>query len=155
MMARRGKDLRTKDGGPERALPVSLLRAREAVMAHMRPILRAEGVTEQQWRVLRTLDTRRPLGKTTLCDRAVLLMPSLLRILKDIEHAGWVRLVPSKANGRLSEVILTREGKVLVDRVSARLAAKRATVERAIGDDEVARLLDLLAAVEIRLKGLG
>jgi hypothetical protein len=36
-----------------RALPIALLRAREAVMVRFRPILRYHGVTEQQWRVMR------------------------------------------------------------------------------------------------------
>lgn len=137
---------------PERALPVSLLRAREAVMVHMRPILRAHGVTEQQWRVLRALDAKLPVDKTTLCERATLLMPSLLRILKDTVDAGWVRLVQSHANARLSGVVLTPEGKTFVDRVSRKIAAKGVVVKRAIGEDDIARLLDLLAAVEERLK---
>jgi homoprotocatechuate degradation regulator HpaR len=139
---------------PERALPVSLLRAREAVMAHMRPILRAHVVTEQQWRVLRALDVRLPVDKTTLCDRATLLMPSLLRIIEDIQRAGWVRLVPSSANARLFGVVLTPKGKDFVDKVSRKLAAKGVELKRAIGEEDTIRLLDLLAAVEVRLKGL-
>jgi homoprotocatechuate degradation regulator HpaR len=139
---------------PERALPVSLLRAREAVMVHMRPILRAHGVTEQQWRVLRALDVKLPIDKTTLSERATLLMPSLLRILKDIERAGWVRLVQSNANARLSGVVLTLKGKDFVDKVSRKLAARGAQLKRVIGEEDVARLLDLLAAVEVRLKTL-
>src|SRR5208283_3623306 len=38
-----------------RSLPMSLLRAREAVMRHFRPSLRRHGLTEQQWRILRAL----------------------------------------------------------------------------------------------------
>src|SRR6266849_5130597 len=38
-----------------RSLPMSLLRAREAVMRHFRPSLRDHGLTEQQWRILRAL----------------------------------------------------------------------------------------------------
>ena len=37
------------------ALPVMLLRAREAVMQLYRPLFRAAGLTERQWRVLRAL----------------------------------------------------------------------------------------------------
>ncbi len=39
-----------------RSLPMSLLRAREAVMRQFRPSLRNHGLTEQQWRILRALD---------------------------------------------------------------------------------------------------
>ena len=40
----------------ERSIPIALLRAREAVMAHFRPLLADRGYTEQQWRVLRILN---------------------------------------------------------------------------------------------------
>jgi hypothetical protein len=38
-----------------RSLPMALLKAREAVMVRFRPSLRAHGLTEQQWRVLRIM----------------------------------------------------------------------------------------------------
>jgi len=38
-----------------RSLPMSLLRAREAVMRQFRPSLRRHDLTEQQWRILRAL----------------------------------------------------------------------------------------------------
>ena len=40
-----------------RSLPVALLRTREAVMRQFRPVLRSVDLTEQQWRVLRALDS--------------------------------------------------------------------------------------------------
>src|ERR1043166_1624554 len=65
----RKKSSRSGDGGPVgdaqvrrvpmrdfgRSLPMSLLRAREAVMRQFRPSLRSHGLTEQQWRILRAL----------------------------------------------------------------------------------------------------
>ena len=44
-----------------RNLPRLLLQARESVIAHFRPILKAHGLTEQQWRVLRALVDAGPL----------------------------------------------------------------------------------------------
>jgi DNA-binding MarR family transcriptional regulator len=38
-----------------RNLPLLLLHAREAAMGHFRPILKHFGLTDQQWRILRTL----------------------------------------------------------------------------------------------------
>jgi hypothetical protein len=38
-----------------RNLPRLLLQARESVMGHTRPSLRAHGLSDQQWRVLRVL----------------------------------------------------------------------------------------------------
>jgi homoprotocatechuate degradation regulator HpaR len=139
---------------PETGLPVALLRAREAVMFHMRPILRAHGFTEQQWRVLRKLDLSRPLDKTTLSFRATLLMPSLLRILKDLEDMELIRLVPSDRNPRLSRVVLSAKGAAAVQRTRADLDRASKAIKARIGPESVAQLLELLHTVEVRLIGL-
>ncbi len=135
----------------ERALPVGLLRAREAVMRHMRPILRAHGTTEQQWRVLRALNDVQPMDKTTLTNHAALLMPSLLRILKDLKQAGLIRLVRSQTNRRLTGVILTARGADYVEVVTAALAQRSVQLKQVIGEATVEQLLDLLRTVELRL----
>ena len=64
-----------------RSLPMSLLRAREAVMRHFRPSLRDHGLTEQQWRILRALTSVDAIEVTELARVAFLLGPSLSRIL--------------------------------------------------------------------------
>ncbi|UPJ48180.1 homoprotocatechuate degradation operon regulator HpaR [Bradyrhizobium sp. 200] len=137
----------------ETGLPVALLRAREAVMFHMRPILRAHGFTEQQWRLLRKLDPTVPIDKTTLSFRATLLMPSLLRILKDLEEADLIRLVSSDRNPRLSRVVLSAKGASAVARTSADIERAMKAVKARIGEGSVARLLELLQTVESRLTG--
>jgi homoprotocatechuate degradation regulator HpaR len=143
----------TQEAVLETALPVALLRAREAVMFHMRPILRAHGFTEQQWRVLRKLDPARPIDKTTLSFRATLLMPSLLRILKDLEEMELVRLVSSDRNPRLARVVLSAKGAGAVARTSADIERAGRAVKARIGDERVSQLLELLQTVESRLTG--
>ena len=68
-----------------RSLPMSLLRAREAVMRQFRPSLRHHGLTEQQWRILRALAAVETIEVTELARSAFLLGPSLSRILRDLE----------------------------------------------------------------------
>src|SRR5438552_9275122 len=68
-----------------RSLPMALLRARESVMRHFRPSLRAHGLTEQQWRILRALASTDDIEVTELARVAYLLGPSLSRILRDLE----------------------------------------------------------------------
>ena len=68
-----------------RSLPMSLLRAREAVMRQFRPSLRQHGLTEQQWRILRALAAIEAIEVTELARTAFLLGPSLSRILRDLE----------------------------------------------------------------------
>ena len=64
---------------------MSLLRAREMVMTHFRPMLARHRVTEQQWRVIRVLHEQSPLGATEVAERASILGPSLTRIIKALE----------------------------------------------------------------------
>jgi DNA-binding MarR family transcriptional regulator len=123
-------------------------------MLHMRPILRAHGLTEQQWRVLRTLDASAPIDKTTLAARSTLLVPSLLRIVRDLEHMGLVRLVPAANNPRLARVVLAPKGVTTVKRGAADIAAMNRIVWGRIGIDVATDLLRLLHTVESRLVGL-
>src|SRR5665213_746389 len=68
------------------SLPMTLLRAREAVMRHFRPALRHFGITEQQWRILRALASVGEIEVLALAEATFLLAPSLSRILKDLEQ---------------------------------------------------------------------
>src|SRR3954467_14591331 len=69
-----------------RSLPMSLLRAREAVMRQFRPSLREHGLTEQQWRILRALAAIDSIEVTELARTAFVLGPSLSHILCDPYH---------------------------------------------------------------------
>ena len=99
------------------SLPVRLMRAREAVMTRVRPVLRTHGVTEQQWRVLCTVRDLRETEITALADRVFLLAPSLSRILRDLEARGLIRRRPSAHDHRRVLVSATPEGEALVHRV--------------------------------------
>jgi len=75
-----------------RSLPMSLLRAREAVMRQFRPSLRNHGLTEQQWRILRALTAVDTIEVTELARVAFLLGPSLSRILRDLEARDLIEI---------------------------------------------------------------
>src|SRR5438552_15341753 len=68
-----------------RSLPMSLLRAREAVMRQFRPSLRNHGLTEQQWRILRALTAVEAIEVTELARVAFLMVPSMSLILRVLE----------------------------------------------------------------------
>ena len=72
------------------ALPMALLRARELLMDRFRPLLLENGVTEQQWRVLRVLDERGMMDPKDLAQAACLLNPSLTRIMQLLEKKALI-----------------------------------------------------------------
>src|SRR6202035_6025523 len=83
-----------------RSLPMSLLRAREAVMRQFRPSLRNHGLTEQQWRILRALTAVETIEVTELARVAFLLGPSLSRILRDLEASHLIERWTAQADPR-------------------------------------------------------
>ena len=93
-----------------RSLPMSLLRAREAVMRQFRPALREHGLTEQQWRILRALAGIDAIEVTELARMAFLLGPSLSRILRDLEARGLVERRTAAADQRRNMVSISPRG---------------------------------------------
>ena len=65
-----------------RNLPQLMLQAREALMAQFRPILNENGVTEQQWRIIRALLTHGPLEPRQLCELCQISSPSIVGVLE-------------------------------------------------------------------------
>lgn len=113
--AERGERMARQQMLPYRiSLAGSLLAAREAVMAPIRPHLRDAGVTEQQWRVLRVLSDEGPLDFKTLADHALLHAPSVTRIIKEMVDRGLILRMIDDADKRRSILSLTRSGRDLV-----------------------------------------
>lgn len=130
------------------SLSVRLIRAREAVMTRIRPVLRAHGITEQQWRVLSTV---RDLGETeitVLADRVFLLPPSLSRILRDLEARGLIARRNSIQDQRRALVSVTADGVALIRRVEPSLSEMRLQMRRQVGPDRLRQLGDLLDELE-------
>ena len=78
------------ESGPRqtrRSLPIALLRARESIMAKFRPMLARYNINEQQWRVIRVLGEHGELDATQLAERALVLGPSLTRMIKTLEKS--------------------------------------------------------------------
>ena len=92
-----------------RSLPMSLLRAREAVMRQFRPSLRDHGLTEQQWRILRALAAVDAIEVTELARVAFLLGPSLSRMLRDLEARRLIERRTAKADLRRGVVTDLRQ----------------------------------------------
>jgi homoprotocatechuate degradation regulator HpaR len=138
-----------------RSLPMSLLRAREAVMRHFRPSLRDHGLTEQQWRILRALASVDTIEVTELARVAFLLGPSLSRILRDLEARHLIERRVAKADLRRGVVSISASGLKLIEAVAPSSEAIYAAMTRRYGARKLADLQDMLAALESSLSELG
>jgi homoprotocatechuate degradation regulator HpaR len=137
-----------------RSLPMSLLRAREAVMRHFRPSLRNHGLTEQQWRILRALAAVDTIEVTELARVAFLLGPSLSRILRDLEARQLIERRQAKADLRRSMVSISAKGLKLMEAVAPSSEAIYAAMTQRYGARKLAELQDMLHALEHSLSEL-
>src|SRR6202162_3947165 len=138
-----------------RSLPMSLLRAREAVMRQFRPSLRSHGLTEQQWRILRALAAVDAIEVTELARVAFLLGPSLSRILRDLEASHLIERKLAKSDLRRSVVSISAKGLKLIEAVAPSSEAIYAAITRRYGARKLAELQDMLGALEVSLAGFG
>jgi homoprotocatechuate degradation regulator HpaR len=131
-----------------RSLPMALLRAREAVMRHFRPSLRAFDLTEQQWRVLRALTAVPEIEVTELANATFLLPPSLSRILRDLESRGLTRRRSSNKDMRLVLVSITAAGLRLIEEAGTYSEEIYAEMTRRFGAAKLGELIELLRELE-------
>jgi homoprotocatechuate degradation regulator HpaR len=135
-----------------KSLPLALMRARETTMQYFRPHLRSLAVTEQQWRVLRVLYSGRDLDVTTLARRAVLLPPSLTRILRDLERQRLIVRRRGAGDRRRQVVSLTARGTRLLARGANGSEAAYRRIAAHFGERRLKALFKLLAALEEALR---
>jgi homoprotocatechuate degradation regulator HpaR len=137
-----------------RSLPMSLLRAREAVMRQFRPSLRRHDLTEQQWRILRALAAIDAIEVTELARTAFLLGPSLSRILRDLDARGLIARKTAKTDLRRGVISISEKGLKLMEVVAPSSEAIYAAITRRYGAKKLIALQDMLGALEASLAGL-
>jgi homoprotocatechuate degradation regulator HpaR len=155
----KGRSSRAKPRGApmrdfSRSLPMSLLRARESVMRHFRPSLRAHGLTEQQWRILRALASVDAIEVTELARVAYILGPSLSRILRDLEARRVIARRVVKTDLRRSIVSITARGLRLIEAVAPSSEAIYAEISRRFGAGKLGDLQAMLHRLEASLRAM-
>ncbi|WNJ87932.1 MarR family transcriptional regulator [Bosea sp. 685] len=93
-----------------RKLIPALLRAREQIMQHVRPVLWEYELTEQQWRILRALVDGGTCDMGELGRRSQIVPPSLSRTIPNMERRGLVARVPSGSSPHRILVSVTSAG---------------------------------------------
>lgn len=137
-----------------RSLPMSLLRAREAVMRQFRPSLRNHGLTEQQWRILRALTAVDTIEVTELARTAFLLGPSLSRILRDLEARHLIERRTAKDDLRRGVVSISPKGLKLIEAVAPNSEAIYAEITNRFGARKLAELQEMLGVLERSLAAM-
>jgi len=128
----------------DRSLPMALLRAREAVMKKFIPSLRENGLSSQQWRVIRALNEEEGLDITELAHRCFLLMPSLSRIIQNLEKRKLVIRNQSSSDNRKSVISITAPGKKLFQKIAPKSVERYDLITEKFGYGKLELLYELL-----------
>ena len=127
-----------------RSLPIALLRAREAVMSHFRPVLKKHGITEQQWRVIRVLAEHSELEVSEVANRAFVLGPSLSRIVRTLETRNLIKKRRDDSDGRKYWLSVTGKGTDLIHLVMPDSHRVYSELKNKLGKEHLDTLLQLL-----------
>jgi len=135
-----------------KSLPMSLLRAREAVMKKFIPTLKKHGLSPQQWRVIRFLEQEDGLEMSELAERCFLMVPSLSRISKNLESRGLIIRKTVINDQRRSELFLSDTGRKLYAKIAPKSAERYRHISQQYGEDKLQLLSKLLDELVIALQ---
>ena len=133
-----------------RNLPHLLLQAREALMAHFRPLLAAHGLTEQQWRIVRELGEQGPLEPRQLCEACSISSPSIVGVLARMEETGMVRRERMTHDQRRVRVSLTPRSRRVAQQLVPLIEKRYEALEAALGLRPIQEVYDALDALLAR-----
>jgi homoprotocatechuate degradation regulator HpaR len=139
-----------------RNLPLLLLHAREAAMAHFRPILKRFRLTDQQWRIVRVLsEAENGLEPGQIAEACKIQKPSLTGILTRMAQMNLVDRDRSEVDQRRQRISLTAKGKVLVDRMTPFIDRQYQRIEQQIGVKTLSDIYRSIDTVLALLNGAG
>lgn len=130
------------------SLTLALLEAREALMTHFRPELNEMGLTEQQWRIIRTLEQYQELDSTTLAEKACILKPSLTGIINRMLETGLIVRRRSDTDQRFSFISLSEEGQKIFAQMRGRMESRYQNIQDRFGEEKMQQLMELLKEIQ-------
>lgn len=132
---------------PYRNIPQLLLRAREEMLCHFRPIINHFGLTEPQWRILRTLSEHRKLEPREICELCQILSPSLTGVLSRMEDLGLVVRHRVPEDQRRMTVELTDKSRNIIEQMAPLVAEQYRILENAYSEELIQDLYAVLDRV--------
>lgn len=125
-------------------LPQRMLKARDGLMAHFRPILNHFGLTEQQWRILRALDEYEQLEPREICEMCQISSPSMAGILTRMENAGLIERDGIQGDQRRVIVHLSQKGTKLLGKIGPLIDLQYSYIEQTCGKQIFVELFAVL-----------
>lgn len=113
-------------------------------MHFFRPVLADSDLTEQQWRILRVIDTKGSIDFSTLSKETCILSPSLTGIISRLEKQGLVTKQKSAHDGRQFYIHMTEKAAALVEQLRPQIEEQYVALKEALGESKYEQLSGLL-----------
>jgi len=136
-----------------RNLPQLFLKAREELLCHFRPIISHFGLTEQQWRILRTLSEMEQLEPREICEICHILSPSMTGVLSRMEEMNLVTRERMPEDQRRVIVRLTPKSEQLVSELGPLIVEQYKVIEQAFGPELIKELYEVMDRVVAAERG--
>lgn len=120
-------------------------------MQRFRPMLNDQGVTEQQWRILRALLQEDGLEPRQLCERCLISSPSITGVLARMEDAGLIERERMGHDQRRVKVTLTAQAREIGERMAPTVERQYAELETLVGVQALQQVYDVLDTLLQRL----
>jgi DNA-binding MarR family transcriptional regulator len=136
---------------------VSILRTAAVVQRHIAQVVEANGITIQQYNVLRILRGAGEAGLPTLAirDRMIEEAAGITRLLDKLEASGYVVRERSTPDRRQVLCLITPAGLSLLTSLDTPVDAVNDTAVRMLDESEMKQLIALLGAVRSGCMGDG
>lgn len=130
----------------EQSLPMLLYQALDRVLPRFRAIFKQFGLTEPQWRVLRTLWERDRVALSELASITLIPAPSLVGVVDRLSRDGLVERHRSETDRRVVWIQATGRGSALEAEVRPLVEQVYAELEASVDPALWAQLLSSLSA---------
>ena len=114
-------------------IPLLLLQSRERLLSYFRPLLNEQGLTEQQWRIVRVLLEEPSLEPRQISEVCCISSASLVGVLTRMQQTGLIVRRPVKLDQRRVLVSLTPRARTLAAGLMPKIEAAYRDIEARIG----------------------
>ena len=108
------------------------------------PSLREHDLSPQQWRVLRALAETEQMDASEIAERCSILLPSLSRILTNLEGRKLISRKPCDKDQRRTLVSISAPGRALVKKIAPHSEERYDYITARFGEENMTRLYELL-----------
>lgn len=133
------------------SLPINLLRLRDRFMVYFRPIIKEYGLTEQQWRIIRSLYEYPDSAIERIGHMSCISAPSLTGILNRMEKNDWIVRRIDTEDRRRTYVKLSPTGEELYRKVTEDSDQAYKKLEADVGHAEIKILEGIIESIQNKL----